>query len=363
MATNGAENASRANPQQIVTPLTTAAIFVVMTKKPGESGCAAETAFGGCAPTCRRCCARSGFARGPTRRRLSCVMAFGSDAWDRLFGAPRPAELHPFREIVAGPRHAVATPGDLLFHIRAEAHGSVLRTGDADHGAARRRRFAGRRGARLPLFRRPRSARFRRRNRESEGRACAIDAALIGEEDAVRRRQLCHRAEISARSRRLERAADRNAGTHHRPHQAVRHRTGRRGQADLAHNALTTDRRERQRDQDPARQHAVRPAGAGRVRHLFHRLQPFAAHHRADAGEHVRRPPARQLRSLLDFSRAVTGNCSSCPRDFPGRGDARRPLAAPSVQAARSRPSTPPPLRRGRRFARHRFAQRRTSHE
>jgi len=50
---------------------------------------------------------------------LSCVMGFGSEAWDRLFGPPRPAELHPFREIRAGSRHAVATPGDLLFHIRA----------------------------------------------------------------------------------------------------------------------------------------------------------------------------------------------------------------------------------------------------
>jgi putative iron-dependent peroxidase len=47
-------------------------------------------------------------------------MAFGSEVWDRLFGEPRPAELHPFREIVSGPRRAVATPGDLLFHIRAE---------------------------------------------------------------------------------------------------------------------------------------------------------------------------------------------------------------------------------------------------
>jgi putative iron-dependent peroxidase len=51
---------------------------------------------------------------------LSCVMGVGSDAWDRLFGAPRPAQLHPFREIKSGPRHAVATPGDLLFHIRAK---------------------------------------------------------------------------------------------------------------------------------------------------------------------------------------------------------------------------------------------------
>jgi putative iron-dependent peroxidase len=46
-------------------------------------------------------------------------MGFGSELWDRLFGLPRPAELHPFQEIKAGNRHAVATPGDLLFHIRA----------------------------------------------------------------------------------------------------------------------------------------------------------------------------------------------------------------------------------------------------
>jgi len=47
------------------------------------------------------------------------VAAIGSDAWDRLFAGARPAELHPFREL-AGSRHrAPATPGDLLFHIRA----------------------------------------------------------------------------------------------------------------------------------------------------------------------------------------------------------------------------------------------------
>src|SRR5262249_34407343 len=52
---------------------------------------------------------------------LSCVMAFGSEAWDRVFeGAARPAELHPFREIRGADRHAMATPGDMLFHIRAK---------------------------------------------------------------------------------------------------------------------------------------------------------------------------------------------------------------------------------------------------
>ncbi|MDO4919000.1 Dyp-type peroxidase [Kocuria sp.] len=50
---------------------------------------------------------------------LLCVVGIGSHAWDRLFDAPHPRQLHPFREI-AGPTHtAVATPGDLLIHLRA----------------------------------------------------------------------------------------------------------------------------------------------------------------------------------------------------------------------------------------------------
>jgi putative iron-dependent peroxidase len=51
---------------------------------------------------------------------LSCNVGIGSEAWDRLGLKTRPAQLHPFPE-VRGPVHtAVATPGDLLFHIRAE---------------------------------------------------------------------------------------------------------------------------------------------------------------------------------------------------------------------------------------------------
>jgi putative iron-dependent peroxidase len=52
--------------------------------------------------------------------RLSCNVAIGSAAWGRLGQAHRPAQLRPFAEI-RGPAHvAVATPGDILFHIRAE---------------------------------------------------------------------------------------------------------------------------------------------------------------------------------------------------------------------------------------------------
>ena len=41
-------------------------------------------------------------------------------AWDRLFGQPRPAQLHPFGAIGSGDRVAVSTPGDILLHIRAD---------------------------------------------------------------------------------------------------------------------------------------------------------------------------------------------------------------------------------------------------
>ena len=50
---------------------------------------------------------------------LAVVAGVGSETWDRLFSGPRPAELHPFRALDGGRHRAVATPGDLLFHIRA----------------------------------------------------------------------------------------------------------------------------------------------------------------------------------------------------------------------------------------------------
>lgn len=50
---------------------------------------------------------------------FAATVGIGSDVWDRLTGLPRPAELHPFREFKGSKHTAVATPGDLLFHIRA----------------------------------------------------------------------------------------------------------------------------------------------------------------------------------------------------------------------------------------------------
>jgi porphyrinogen peroxidase len=100
-------------PQPVVATLTGAAIFLVVTVHSEPEHDAAVRAFCGDLPALVRAV---GFRN--LEGRLSCVMAFGSDAWDRLFGAPKPKDLHPFREI-RGRHHAVATPGDILFHIRA----------------------------------------------------------------------------------------------------------------------------------------------------------------------------------------------------------------------------------------------------
>lgn len=52
--------------------------------------------------------------------KLSCIVAIGSALWDRLDSSNRPAELKPFSPIEGSTHKAPATPGDMLFHIRAE---------------------------------------------------------------------------------------------------------------------------------------------------------------------------------------------------------------------------------------------------
>jgi putative iron-dependent peroxidase len=101
--------------QPVAAPLTRAAIFLVATLNPGPDHCATLRSFCGDLAALVRAVEFRDLEGG-----LSCVMGFGSAVWDRLFGPPRPAELHPFREIRAGARHAVSTPGDVLFHIRAK---------------------------------------------------------------------------------------------------------------------------------------------------------------------------------------------------------------------------------------------------
>ncbi|MDI3403679.1 Dyp-type peroxidase [Streptomyces cavernicola] len=98
--------------QPVITPPAKAAVFLVATVNPGGEDTVRETLQD-----------LAGLVRSVSFRaaedRLACVAGIGSQAWDRLAAGPRPRELHPF-EALRGPRHtAPATPGDLLFHLRA----------------------------------------------------------------------------------------------------------------------------------------------------------------------------------------------------------------------------------------------------
>jgi porphyrinogen peroxidase len=110
-----AANEISAVAQAVAAQLTRSAIFLVVTLKPGAAHRATIQSFCGDLAALVRAV---GFR--DIEAKLSCVMAIGSDAWNELFGAQRPKELHVFREVRAGARHAVSTPGDLLFHIRAK---------------------------------------------------------------------------------------------------------------------------------------------------------------------------------------------------------------------------------------------------
>jgi putative iron-dependent peroxidase len=101
-------------PQPVTAPLTPAAIFLVVTINEGQEAVArVHDALPDIAGLVRAVGFRD------TDKRLSVVTSIGSDAWDRLFAGPRPAELTPFIELKGPRHHAPATPGDLLFHIKA----------------------------------------------------------------------------------------------------------------------------------------------------------------------------------------------------------------------------------------------------
>ena len=255
--------------QPVIAPHTRAVLSLVVTMNAGT---------GVLTPPCAPCAATwPGFVRAVGFRdlegRLSCIMAFGSDAWDRLFGAPRPKELHPFREI-RGQHHAVATPGDILFHIRATRMdlcfelatqimarlGGAVSTADEVHG--------------FQYFD-DRDLLGFVDGMENPVDQAAIDAAIIGEEDAA-----FAGGSYVIVQKYLHDLQAWNAVPVEQQEKII----GRTKLADIelddavkptsAHNALTTIEEERRGAEDRARQHAVRRGRQGRVRHLFHRLCP-----------------------------------------------------------------------------------------
>ncbi|MET7334495.1 Dyp-type peroxidase [Nonomuraea sp. NPDC005650] len=99
--------------QNVTGPLTSAALFLVLTIDPGGEQQVRDTLEA--LASLRRAVS----FRDPDPESLKAVAGIGSDAWDRLISGPRPAHLHPLPRI-KGPVHtAPTTPGDLLLHLRA----------------------------------------------------------------------------------------------------------------------------------------------------------------------------------------------------------------------------------------------------
>jgi putative iron-dependent peroxidase len=101
--------------QQVDAPLSQFAVFLTVTIRPDPADLAtAREVAAGIDDLAKTVGFRDMGAN------LSCVVGIGSVAWDRLGRATRPSELRHFVAITAGGHKAPSTPGDLLFHIRAD---------------------------------------------------------------------------------------------------------------------------------------------------------------------------------------------------------------------------------------------------
>ncbi|QWT22994.1 Dyp-type peroxidase [Subtercola sp. PAMC28395] len=102
-------------PQSVNAPLSSAAVFLVVTIERAAAAALVVreviSDIGGLVRTV-------GFR--DLGGRLSCNVGIGAEAWSRFDQASKPQQLDRFH-VIPGPVHtAVSTPGDLLFHIRAE---------------------------------------------------------------------------------------------------------------------------------------------------------------------------------------------------------------------------------------------------
>ncbi len=102
-------------PQRVDAPLTQSAVLLTLTIS-GVAGATdtVRSVLGGLADVTKNVAFRDLTAS------LACTVGIGSDVWDAVTAAPRPRELHPFRDIHGAVHTAPRTPGDLLLHIRAD---------------------------------------------------------------------------------------------------------------------------------------------------------------------------------------------------------------------------------------------------
>ena len=98
--------------QDVLAPPARAGIFLVLTVRPGSESDVLDLLADVAGLT------RAVGFRVPDAG-LTCVAGIGAHLWDRMYGTPRPAGLHPFQALEGAVHAAPSTPGDLLFHLRA----------------------------------------------------------------------------------------------------------------------------------------------------------------------------------------------------------------------------------------------------
>jgi len=294
--------------QPVAAPLSRAAIFLVVALKPAPQARAAVRSFCGDLAGLTRAVEARDFDAG-----LSCIMGIGSGAWDQMFGQPRPALLHPFREIRGEKHHTVSTPGDLLFHIRAKrmdlcfelATQFMMRLGDAVTPVDEVQAFR--------YFDDRDLIGFVDGTENPRGQA-AVDAVMVGDEDP---------AFAGGSYVIVQKYLHDLSSWNELPTEAQEHIIGRKKLSDIelddsikptsAHNALTTiteDGKEVKilRDNMPF----GRPAqGEFGTYFIGYTRSPRTIEQMLE-NMFVGRPPGNYDR-LLDFSRVVTGNLFFVP--------------------------------------------------
>jgi putative iron-dependent peroxidase len=109
-------------PQDVTAPLTAAAAFLVLRVVDGpDSDARVRSTLAATSDLVKN------VRIGADGAAFHCTVGIGHRVWERVVGGPPPRELAPFREITGASHTAVATEGDLLYHLRADSTDLIVR--------------------------------------------------------------------------------------------------------------------------------------------------------------------------------------------------------------------------------------------
>lgn len=109
-------------PQDVTAPLTAAAAFLVLRVGDGpDSDARVRSTLAATSDLVKN------VRIGADGAAFHCTVGIGHRVWERVVGGPPPRELAPFREITGASHTAVATEGDLLYHLRADTTDLIVR--------------------------------------------------------------------------------------------------------------------------------------------------------------------------------------------------------------------------------------------